>query len=656
MRGPTSFPQVFRRSRLLVLAFACLLALTAPSFAAASPTAPASLGAVPGKLHLRKPALGVLPGATARPRFACPEGACDAIVVPQSALPLKADLGSGERRGLDPQDLQSAYRIPSTLPAAQTVAIVDAYGYPNAESDLAAYRERYGLPACTKASGCFKKVNEKGESKNYPAEEPEWDVEAALDEDMVSAACPQCHILLVEGTTEEPADLGASVNEAVKLGANEVSNSYGYPQDYEPWCGTTDCTQYNSDYVHSGVVITASAGDSGYDDVYEGFYATDFPAASPNVTAVGGTALFKVASAPRGWFEEVWNEPAISAGTGGGCTLSETKPTWQTDKGCATRTDNDVAAVAAVISPVSIRIDGIWDLVGGTSVSSPLVAGIEAHAISTERSLGAHAFYKDPGSLFDVTEGFSWDSYNESGTSECAAAEYLCNAEVGYDGPTGMGTPNGVPVPPPTVTKVEPHEGPTTGATTVTITGTNFTGASEVKFGPTAAKSFKVVSATSITAESPAHSAGTVNVTVTTTGGKSATGSADDFTYVAPPTVTKVEPHEGPTTGSTKVTITGTNFTGAKEVKFGTVAAKSFTVATATSITAESPVGSVGTVNVTVTTAGGKSATSSADDFTYVAAPTTVTTVEPSTGPGQAPIEAEPAPGVPALGSIVFSP
>ena len=623
-----------RRGRPLTLALAlvCVLALAAPSLAAASGTASASsgAGAVPGKLHLRKPALGTPAGSTAKPRWACLEGACDAIVVPQQP---KAALGSGERRGLDPRDLQSAYDIPATLGSPQTVALIDAYGYPTAESDLAKYRQRYGLPACTKANGCFRKVNEQGEEGKYPAKEPEWDVEAALDEDMVSAACPQCHILMVEGSTEEPADLGASVNEAVKLGATEVSNSYGYPQDYKPWCGTTGCTKYNSDYKHAGVLITASAGDSGYDDVYEELDATDFPAASPSVVAVGGTALFKVPETPRGWFEEVWNEPAISAGTGGGCTMLETKPAWQTDTGCAERTDNDVAAVAAVVTPVSVRIDGTWELVGGTSVASPLVAGIEAHESTHERSLGAHAFYEDPGSLFDVTEGFSWDPYDESGTSECAPNEYLCNAEVGYDGPTGLGTPDGVPVEAPAVTKVAPHEGPTTGGTKVTITGTNLTGATEVEFGSVAAKNVTVVSATSITAESPAGT-GTVNVTVTTPAGTSATSSADDFTYVSAPTVTKVEPNTGPEAGSTKVTITGTNFTGATAVKFGSVAAKSFTVSTATSITAESPAGTAGTVHVTVAAVGGKSAKSSADRFTYVATPTITTTVAPSTGPG----------------------
>ena len=183
----------------------------------------------------------------------------------------------------------------------------------------------------------------------------------------------------------------------------------------------------------------------------------------------------------------------------------------------------------------------------------------------------------------------------------------------------------------PTVTKVEPVEGPAAGGTKVTITGTRFTGAKEVKFGSVAAKSFTVVSATSITAESPAGTAGTVNVTVTTVGGKSAVSSADDFTYIAAPTVTKVEPAEGPATGGTKVTITGTNFTGAKEVKFGSVAATGVTVVSATSITAEAPAGS-GTVDVTVTTIGGTSAIGGADQYTYVSLPT-VTKVEPSEGP-----------------------
>jgi len=434
-------------ARFSLVGFAKVLCLASLACAALATT---SAAAVPGKLHLRKPLLGSL-GSPGRPHWACREGACDAIVVPTAAAPAAAApagavpaAGSGERHGLDPQDLQSAYKIPSTLGSPQTVAVVDAYGYPNAEADLAAYRSQYGLPPCTTANGCFKKVNEQGEEGNYPAEEPEWDVEAALDVDMVSAGCPQCHILMVEGSTELPRDLGESVDTAAALGANEISNSYGYPQSLLLYCGLFACLRYNQDYVHPGVFIAAAAGDAGYDDAYFGLHTTDFPAASPNVVAVGGTALFKVPGTARGWFEEVWNEPAIEAGTGSGCTRLEPKPAWQTDSGCSKRTD-DVAAVAAVVTPVSIRIDGEWTLVGGTSVSSPLVAAIMAHASASVRALGAQAFYQDPSALYDVTEGFNWNALDESAVSECAPNEYLCNAEVGYDGPTGLGTPDGVP-------------------------------------------------------------------------------------------------------------------------------------------------------------------------------------------------------------------
>ena len=184
---------------------------------------------------------------------------------------------------------------------------------------------------------------------------------------------------------------------------------------------------------------------------------------------------------------------------------------------------------------------------------------------------------------------------------------------------------------PPTVTAVSPNKGPTAGGTVVTITGTNLTGATAVNFGANAATSLTVNSATSITATSPTGSAGVVDVTVVTPGGTSATGAADQFTYVALPTVTAVSPNKGPTAGGTVVTITGTNFTGATAVNFGSNAATSVTVNSATSITATSPAGSAGVVDVTVATPGGTSATSAADQFTYNTLPT-VTAVSPTTG------------------------
>jgi IPT/TIG domain len=169
---------------------------------------------------------------------------------------------------------------------------------------------------------------------------------------------------------------------------------------------------------------------------------------------------------------------------------------------------------------------------------------------------------------------------------------------------------------PPTVSGVSPAEGPEAGGTSVEITGTGFSGATAVTFGTTSASSFKVNSASSITAVAPKGSA-TVDVTVTTPVSTTATSPADQFTYRPPPTVTEISPKTGPESGSTEVTITGTNFTSGSTVKFGSTAAASVKVNSASSITAVSPKAS-GTVHVTVTTAGGTSATSSADEYTFI--------------------------------------
>jgi hypothetical protein len=404
--------------------------------------------------------------STTKPYYACPEGPCGAIIDPAPAktasgyeLPVGGPLleGSGELGGYSPSDLQSAYKIPTTGGTGQTVAIVDAYGDTTAESDLIKYREKYKLSECTKASGCFKKVNEKGEEANYPAANAGWGLETSLDLDMVSAACPNCHILLVEASGELPPETGASVEEAVKLSATEVSNSYGYPENYEPWCGKTGCAPYASDYSHPGIPILASSGDSGYRDAGLG---ASFPAAAPGVIAVGGTSLNKAANT-RGWSEKTWFD------TGSGCSEFESKPAWQTDAGCAKKTANDVSSDAACETPVSVYSTpnaGGWANVCGTSASSPLVAGLEAHSTSTVRSLGAEAFWKagPTGAFFDVTEG--------SNGSCATEVKYLCTAQVGYDGPTGWGTPNGI---------IEVHATPITiteAATSLTESGATLNG------------------------------------------------------------------------------------------------------------------------------------------------------------------------------------
>src|SRR5581483_8360822 len=153
--------------------------------------------------------------------------------------------------------------------AGTTVAIVDAYDDPTAESDLATYRAQYGLPACTTANGCFHKVNESGGS-TLPAADSGWAGEIALDTDMVSAACPLCRILLVEANSATDSDLGTAVNYAASVpGVKAISNSYG---GSESSSDPSEVTQY---YTHPGIAITASAGDSGY--------GAEFPAASPSV-------------------------------------------------------------------------------------------------------------------------------------------------------------------------------------------------------------------------------------------------------------------------------------------------------------------------------------------------------------------------------------
>lgn len=320
--------------------------------------------------------------------------------------------------GFGALDLQDAYALPTTGGAGQTVAIVDAYDDPTAEADLGVYRKQYGLPPCTTANGCFKKVNQSGVQGSYPRVDRGWAMEISLDLDMVSAACPNCKILLVEANSAAMTDLGKSVNTAVALGANAVSNSYGGSE----YAGeTADEVTY---FDHPGVAITVSSGDNGY--------GVEFPAASQFVTAVGGTSLKRV-SGGRGFSESAWS------GAGSGCSAYVTKPSWQTDGACARRSVADVSAVAdpntgvAIYDSTSYQGRKGWMVLGGTSASSPLVAAVYALAGNTGTINGASLAYTRTSSLFDVSAG-------SNGT---CGGSYLCTAGAGYDGPTGLGTPNG---------------------------------------------------------------------------------------------------------------------------------------------------------------------------------------------------------------------
>jgi subtilase family serine protease len=317
--------------------------------------------------------------------------------------------------GYAPADLRDAYKVSASGSPSTIIAIVDAFGYDNAESDLAVYRAQWGLPACTTDNGCFKKLNQKGKEKNYPAQDIGWAEESALDLDMASAMCPNCTLYLVEAKTNSFAHLGTAVNTAAALGAHVISNSYGGGEHH----GTRDKAFY---YDHPGIAITASSGDSGY--------GVQAPADLPTVISVGGTHLVRDSS-DRGWAETVWH------GAGSGCSRFFHKPLWQTDTGCRKRTiadvsaDSDPATGVAVYGPNQFG-NSTWLKFGGTSVAAPLIGGIfgaNGGAVN-----GASTIYADPAELFDVTSG-------NNGTCDPV---YLCTGEVGYDGPTGMGTPNGI--------------------------------------------------------------------------------------------------------------------------------------------------------------------------------------------------------------------
>ena len=323
--------------------------------------------------------------------------------------------------GFGAPDLQDAYHIDiSKDPGNVTVAIIDAYGYPNLESDLAAYRTQFNLPACTKASGCLTIVNTSGGTSPLPGNAPagdDWTGETALDMDMVSAACPKCKILVVQADNDVSNGLLIGNTTAAQKGATFVSNSWG---QQEPSSGTIGNEETN--FSHAGVIYFASTGDQGFLG-----NSPQYPASSAHVFAVGGTSLVMDTTSVRGWKETAWN------GAGSSCSRSIAKPTWQTDSVCAKRSTADISAVADPSTGVAVfnADEGGWTVVGGTSASSPFVAAVFAqtgHANAT-----GDFPYTNAAMFFDVV----------GGNNGSCQGSILCTSVAGWDGPTGVGTPNG---------------------------------------------------------------------------------------------------------------------------------------------------------------------------------------------------------------------
>lgn len=320
--------------------------------------------------------------------------------------------------GYRPADIASAYKLPSKGGTGQTIAIVDAFDNPRAEANLSYYRKAFKLPACTTANKCFRKVDQRG-GKKYPEGDPGWGVEIALDLQAASAACPKCKILLVEADDPSYENLGAAVNTAVRLKADVVSNSYGGDES------GADAAFGRKYFYHPHTAIVASSGDYG-------FTTTSSPAVFSYVWAVGGTSLTRTSSGT--WRESAWE------GAGSGCSAWTPKPSWQKDKNCSMRTTSDVSAVAdpatgfAVYDTYGLGEDNGWIVVGGTSLSSPLVAGMIGLAGNADTAWRPSYAYSHPTGLKDV----------KGGSNGYCGGDYLCTGVKGYDGPTGLGSPKGL--------------------------------------------------------------------------------------------------------------------------------------------------------------------------------------------------------------------
>jgi subtilase family serine protease len=344
--------------------------------------------------------------------------ACDLRVVTDAD---GAPIAGHTKAGYSPRQLRTAYGLlaaGASAGADQTIAVVAAYDDPTAEHDLAVYNRRFGLAQCSSGTGCFTKLSQTGTSL-LPVADGRWALEASTDLQAAHAVCPNCRLLLVESTTDGFADL-LTAEDYATTHATVVSNSWGTDREFP-----TE-TAYDSHFARAGIPITFPSGDGGY--------GVQYPAASPGVIAVGGTTLELNRNGTRR-SEMAW------AGAGSGCSAYEPKPAWQTDSGCSRRTVADVAADADPFTGIAVydstpfcakSCSRGWYQAGGTSLAAPLVAAAYALAGPRGTAPPAGLLYATP-SLYDVTT-------HANGTCN---PSYLCTAGPGYDGPTGIGSPNG---------------------------------------------------------------------------------------------------------------------------------------------------------------------------------------------------------------------
>ena len=318
--------------------------------------------------------------------------------------------------GYGPADIRSAYHLPAAG-AGRTVAIVDGYDDPTAASDLAKYRTRYHLPACTTHNGCLHIVNQDGGS-SLPQTNAAWSTEISLDLDMVSATCARCRILLVEATTSSMANLATAVDYAATQHVAAISNSYS-------GADTAQVAAYN----HPGIAITAATGDTSS--------SIGAPASFDTVIAVGGTTLQRARNA-RGWIEKPW------ASSNRGCSTLNGKPSWQSAvTHCAGKAAADVSAVANPKQGVAIYDSTIdqgvagWQISGGTSAATAIIAGVYAMSAHLSRYPAAYT-WAHASRLHDVAA-------TRAGSCQGATAQHApCDTRAGWNASTGLGSPDGL--------------------------------------------------------------------------------------------------------------------------------------------------------------------------------------------------------------------
>ncbi len=331
---------------------------------------------------------------------------CDASLV---AAAQNTPLISSTPSGYGPPQFHAVYGVPNVSPKPVTIAVVAAYHDPTIASDMRAYDAAYKLPDPPK----FQQLSQRGGS-DFPSMDAGWALEESMDIETTHQMCQNCPLLLVEADTASTSNLMAAIDMAVAKGATVISNSWGGTE-------LSSDVRVNNHLQHASVTIVASAGDEGY--------GVEFPAASPAVVAAGGSTL-QLSSTGSRLSETAW------ASGGSGCSRVEAKPAWQHDKSCSGRTVSDIAADADPSTGAAIydstRYQGRngWFVLGGTSLAAPLIAGMYGLAGSGG---GPSGLYRHASSFYDITSGRN---------GSCKT--YLCAGGIGYDGPTGLGSPIGL--------------------------------------------------------------------------------------------------------------------------------------------------------------------------------------------------------------------